>query len=345
MLSPSRVGCLISLLVASGCAGKSGDGGQTGAGQGSGTSAGSSGAQSTSGGTATGNNATTGSGANTSGGSSGVVGPTGSSGIATGAPSGSSGSAATGVGSGSASGVAASGQASGAPEGGSSGTAAEGGATSAGPFTCNLVIGLFTTSQWFSGMMPGGASKTFLMDGVDATRWEGKQTKYAYIEKWLDPTNSVWSLPLTNPCTTNSGTPDRIVFVGFSPGIPADQDYQMYSSESTTEAGWVMLLNSVIATIKMKYPSVKEIDILTMGRAPNNVLCSDNNDVDTIIEPYEDAAYQEVAADSNGFIIVGPKYYVPDCATSYIFANDSDYTTTAANAIATQVAAYYVAHP
>jgi hypothetical protein len=298
-----------------------------------------------SGGPTTGSANTSGSGANASGAGSGVIGGTGSSGTASGAPSGSSGSAAAGAGSGSASGDAASGQASGVPEGGSSGAATEGGASSAGPFTCNLVIGLFTTSQWFSGMSPGGASKTFLMDGVDATRWEGKQTKYAYIEKWLDPTNSVWSLPLTNPCANSSGTPDRIVFVGFSPGIPADQDYQMYSSESTNEAGWVMLLNSVIATIKMKYPSVKEIDILTMGRAPNNVLCSNNNDVDTIIEPYEDAAYQEVAAASNGVIVVGPKYYVPDCANSYIFANDSDYTTTAANAIATQVAAYYVAHP
>jgi hypothetical protein len=342
MLSPSRVGCLISLLVASGCAGNSGDGGQTGTAQESGTSTGSSGAQSAGGGT-TGSDAASGS----SGGNSGVVGATGSSGMASGAPSsGSSGSAAAGAGSATASGNGASGQASGVPEGGSSGAATEAGTTSAGPFTCNLVLGLFTTSQWFSGMSPGGASKTFLMDGVDATRWEGKQTKYAYIEKWLDPTNSVWSLALTNPCATNSGTPDRIIFVGFSPGVPADQDYQMYSSESTNEAGWVMLLNSVIATIKMKYPTgVKEIDILTMGRAPNNVLCSNNNDVDTIIQPYEDAAYEEVAAASGGFIIVGPKYYVPDCATSYIFANDSDYTTTAANAIATQVAAYYVAHP
>jgi hypothetical protein len=52
-----------------------------------------------------------------------------------------------------------------------------------------------------------------------------------------------------------------------------------------------------------------------------------------------------VAAASGGFVIVGPKYCVPDCNMSYIFVNDSDYTTAAANAIATQVAAYYVAHP
>jgi hypothetical protein len=82
-----------------------------------------------------------------------------------------------------------------------------------------------------------------------------------------------------------------------------------------------------------------------MGRAPGNVLCSNNSDTDTIIPTYEDAAYQAVSDASNGFIKVGPKYYVPDCANSYIFANDSDYTTSAADSIAMQVAAYYVAHP
>jgi hypothetical protein len=345
MLSPSRVGCLISLLVASGCAGNSGDGGQTGAAQRSGTSTGSSGAQSTSGGTTTGN-ATSGSGANTSGGSSGVVGPTGSSGLASGAPSGSSGSAATGAGSGSASGVAASGLASGAPEGGSSGATTEGGTSSAGPFTCTMVLGVFVTSQWFNGTNPGGATTTFLMDGVDATRWEGKMQKYAYIEKWIDPTNALWSLPTANPCAVNATTPDRVAFVAFRPGDPAtDQDYQMYAAQGMTEAGWEMLLNSLVATIKMKYSGVKEIDIFTMGRAPNNVLCANNNDPNTVIQPYEDDAFQAVAAASNGLIVVGPKYYVPDCNTSYIYANDSDYTTTAANYIAKEIAAYYVAHP
>ncbi len=345
MVSPSRVGRLVALLVATGCsANSSGEHGQTGSMQASGSNTSGDGTQS---GSVT-SGSTPGSGvageAGSSGGASGAVSATGSSGVTSGAASGA-GSGSTGTGASGASATGSSGQASSGADGGAAGGGTEAGATGAGPFTCTLVVGLFTTSQWFSGMMPGGASKTFLMDGVDATKWEGKQTKYAYIENWEDPTNSVWSLPLTNPCATNSATPDRVVFVGFSPGIPADQDYGMYSKFSTDQMGWETLLNSVIATIKGKYPSAKEIDILTMGRAPNNMLCSNNNDVDTIIQPYEDAAYDAVAAASGGFIVVGPKYYVPDCNTSYIFANDSDYTTTAANAIATQVAAYYVAHP
>jgi hypothetical protein len=345
MRSRSRVGCVVSLLVATGCSASASDKGQSGSAQGAGSSAGASGAESGAVQTGSGASANLGdlSGSAASGG--GVT-----SGGATGNPGGASGSlgesaGTTGAGSGGATaGDAASGQASGASEGGAPVAGNEGG-TSAGPFTCNMVLGLFTTSQWFSGMSPGGATTTFLMDGVDATRWEGKMTKYAYIEKWIDPTNAVWSLTTTNPCTTNSTTPDRVIFVAFSPGIAADQDYQMYSTQGKTEAGWETLLDSVIATIKTKYPSALEIDIMTMGRAPGNMLCANNNDIDTIIQPYEDAAYQAVAAASAGFVKVGPMYYVPDCANSYIFANDSDYTTSAANAIAMQVATYYLAHP
>jgi hypothetical protein len=348
MVSPSQVGRLVALLVAAGCsANNSGEPGHSGSAQASGSSTSGSGTQSESGSVASGSASASGvNGGSGSGGvGSGAPGTTGSSGVTSGAMSGGgSGAATTGASSGDGA-SGSSGQASTGAESGATAGGAEGGTSGAGPFTCTLVVGLFTTSQWFSGMMPGGASKTFLMDGVDATKWEGKQTKYAYIEKWEDPTNAVWSLALTNPCATNSATPDRVVFVGFSPAIPADQDYAMYSKLSTNQMDWETLLNGVIATIKMKYPSAKEIDILTMGRAPNNMLCSNNNDVDTIIQPYEDAAYEAVAAASGGFVVVGPKYYVPDCNTSYIFANDSDYTTTAANAIATQVAAYYVAHP
>jgi hypothetical protein len=45
-----------------------------------------------------------------------------------------------------------------------------------------------------------------------------------------------------------------------------------------------------------------------LGRCPNN------SDVDTIMQLCEDAAYQTMVAASVGFVVVGPKYYVLDCA-------------------------------
>lgn len=305
---------VLSALLALGCSGGNGDSG------GAAPSGGAGGAGGTS---------------PTSGGSSAVAGG-GSAGTMNGG--GTSGSVATGGSAMAGGGVGGGGSTSGGvggASGGSSGSASQGGSAgsaSLGPFSCTLVLGLFTTSQWFNGTNPGGASKTFLQDGVDATKWEAKMQKYSYAEKWADPKNGLWDLQTQNPCAMNATTPDRALFVGFSP-------------MTKNQADWEKLLNSVVANIKTKYPSVKEIDILTMGRAPNNVLCPNNNDADTVIAPYEDAAFEAVAAASNGMVVVGPKYYVPDCENSYIFANDTDYTTSASNYIATEMATYYVAHP
>lgn len=304
---------VLALLVSVGCSGTSGDapgGGASGSpailGGGAGTSS-AAGSQAASGSSSGGSAA----------GSGGAFANAGSAGSTA-----SVGGATGGGGTGGASGGAS----AGTTQGGS------GGAGSVGPFSCTLVLGLFTTSQWFNGTDPGGADKTFLQDGVDATKWEGKMKKYSYVEKWADPKSDLWDIPMANPCAANSTTPDRAVFVSFSPS-------------TKDQPSWEKLLNSVMTNIQTKYPSVKEIDLLTMGRAPNNMLCPNNSDVDTIIAPYEDAALQAVADASHGLIKVGPKYYVPDCDNSYIFANDTDYTTTASNYIATEMATYYIAHP
>lgn len=313
---------VLSVLVSLGCSGSGGDaGGAIGASGAGGM--GAAGAQPTNGGS-----------------SAGSVGASGSSFAGTLSNAGTAGNAvslggtnATGGtgGAGGAGGAGGTGGAS-AGTGGIGSLGGSGGAAGVGPFSCTLVLGLFTTSQWFNGTNPGGASKTFLQDGVDATKWEAKMKKYSYAEKWADPKNDLWNLTTENPCTMNATTPDRALFVGFSP-------------MTKNQADWEKLLNAVIANIQTKYPSVKEIDIVTMGRAPNNVLCPNNNDTDTVIAPYEDAAFEAVAAASNGLVVVGPKYYVPDCENSYIFANDSDYTTTGSNYLATEMATYYIAHP
>ena len=298
---------LISVLLSVGCSGSSGD-------------------------------ATGGLGAAGGGGTQSVAGAQSASGSSSAGFAGASGGAATGAtsGAGTAGNVAtvagASGTGAGGASGGAAGQGGNGGSVSVGPFSCTLVLGLFTTSQWFNGTDPGGADKTFLQDGVDATKWEGKMQKYSYAEKWADPKSDLWNLPTQNACAMNATTPDRALFVGFNPS-------------TKDQAGWEKLLNAVVVNIQAKYPSVKAIDILTMGRAPNNMLCPNNNDVDTVIAPYEDAAFEAVAAASNGLVKVGPKYYVPDCENSYIFANDTDYTTSASNYLAMQMATYYLAHP
>jgi hypothetical protein len=193
------------------------------------------------------------------------------------------------------------------------------------PFVCNQLTGLYTSGQWFDA--------GFEMDGLDGTRWQSKVQKYAYVEKWADPKNGIWNQAIKSACANASDAPDRIVFVIFSPDTKPD--------EPTME----MLINDVIATLKLKVPSAKEIDLLTMSRAPGNVMCSNNNDTWTVVGAYVDQAIQAVASASSGFIKVGPQYFVPDCKTSYSVANDTDLTQSAATAIAQMIAPYYVAHP
>ncbi len=146
-----------------------------------------------------------------------------------------------------------------------------------GPFVCNHVVGLFTTSQWY---FEGGFEQS-----VGDANWQIMWQKYSYITLWANPDS------------------------------------------------------------EMKFPSVKEIDILTMSRAPNNMLCKNNNDPWTVVAPSVDQAIQTVADKSGGLVVVGPKYYVPDCNTSYSFPNDTDFTKSADTFIANTLAAYYKAHP
>jgi len=195
-----------------------------------------------------------------------------------------------------------------------------------------MVLGLFTTGQWCWGFAPGGATMPIIKyPGFDTT-WECKNQKYSYIENWANPADAVWNIKVVNPCAKNDTTPDRVVFVAH------------HQPWNTTQAQWQTLLNMATATIKMKYPSAKEIDILTMGRAPGNMLCKNNNDMYTIISPAEDMAFQAVADASGGLIKVGPQYFVPDCTMSYEFANDTDYTPAAANFLAKTIATYYMSH-
>jgi hypothetical protein len=307
---------VLSLFLSVGCSSGQGRGGQGGQGGIAQTGGGGQGGSAQAGGSGEGGSPQGGASGQGAGGSGGSTGGGGAAGDVAGMGGGSSDGSAGEVGA----------------DVGQSGSGGSG--PSPGPFTCTMVLGLFTTSQWFNGTNPGGASKTFLQQaGIDATKWEAKLQKYSYVEKWADPANGVWKITTATPCATNATSPDRVLFVGFSPDTKHDQP--------TIQA----LLAKVIANIQATFPSAKEIDLLTMGRAPGNMMCPNNSDPSTVVGAYFDQAIQALSDASNGLIKVGPKYYVPDCNNSYIFANDTDYTTTAANAIAIQNAMYYAAHP
>jgi hypothetical protein len=82
----------------------------------------------------------------------------------------------------------------------------------------------------------------------------------SFVEQWADPNDAVWSEPVMSACAPGSTNPDRVIFTGVNWTF-------------TTEAQWETQLTAAVATFKMKYPAVREIDLMTMLRAPNNQVC------------------------------------------------------------------------
>ncbi len=190
-------------------------------------------------------------------------------------------------------------------------------------FVCTLILGAFQTSQWFYGGFSAG---------VETARWEIKSAHNNWTEKWADPQNAIWNLPITSPCATGAATPDRVLLIVyknmFGPPIPP--------------AVWEPEITKDVENIKTKYPSARRIELLTEVRAPNNQPCPGNSSRNIVIAPEIDAAIQSVADKSGGLVQVGPKYYVPDC--SLFMTNITTLVDGGGARVAPQLVDYYKAH-
>ena len=187
--------------------------------------------------------------AGSGGGSAGTGGSTGGSG-GTGGEAGGNETGGADVVDGSSADTAEPGSGGAPADGGEVDTGASTDAPAAGGFTCNAVLGIHTTAEWFDG-----GFETY----VDNARWEIIDNHPGYVANWAIATDPIWSTAPASPCTTNATNPDRVVFNAY-----ADQTVTTY----TTKAEWVTGLTNVVANLKSKYSNLKRIDLLTMTRAP-----------------------------------------------------------------------------
>ena len=164
-------------------------------------------------------------------------------------------------------------------------------APAAVPFICTELLGLGVAGQWwptFEAMM-------------DTAHWEYRSVQMAYVDTWAMPNSAAWQALVQSPCATGAATPDRVLLIVFSTTLNTQQEYVTNTS-------------AAVATIKMKYPGVKRIELLTTLRSPNNQLCA-GKDPNTIVPAAVDAALAAVAkASVGGEVVVGPKIAVTDCA-------------------------------
>ena len=255
-------------------------------------------------------------GAPSTGGSSSAAGGNNQGGSAAGGAAGSAGLSAGGTvegGSGGTGGSGGSNSTGGGPAGGGAG----GGGGGAASFSCTLIIGCYQTSQWYDAGFE---------TAVGNDKWEIKADHNTFTENWANPADAFWNLPVASPCAKDPGAPDRVLFIS-------------YSKTLMTEQAWEMQLSQVMANVKAKFPSVKQVELLGMVRAPNNEMCPNNSNPSTIVKPEQDQALQAVADKSQGMIKVGPKYFAPSC-DSFV-TNNTNLTPAAASAIAPTVAAFY----
>jgi hypothetical protein len=183
-----------------------------------------------------------------------------------------------------------------------------------GPFVCTELIGLYSTGEWWDDGF-------FNALGDLKTRWEGRFSHYGYTYEYARPDSYAWSptnvggvnnVRVTAPCSQNADAPDRIV-------------YQAWSWELTSEKAWIDSLEAALATIRLKRPSARRIDIMTIIRCPLNGWCHsdrpplgpdtdhDAKKQDCHVPAYVDSALAKVAAKHPNLVSVTPKFEAASC--------------------------------
>ncbi|HEV8547360.1 MAG TPA: hypothetical protein VGQ57_00005 [Polyangiaceae bacterium] len=297
--------------TSSGSAGKgSGSGGGAGTGSTSGGAGGSAGS-----GTGTG-----GTGAGTSGGAGAAAGGVGASGGSAGNAStaGATNGGAPAAGAGGAPGGAGGGGAGASPGAGAGGMA--GGSSSTAAYSCNLVIGIDSTSEWFTSGFE---------NQVPSDKWELIYHHPGYVEDWADTSDEVWTLAPTSACTMNATNPDRLIF-------------NIYSETLTTKDTLVAAINKAITNFKAKYSRLQRIDILTMTRSPDNMPCVQGQN-GSIVQQYVDDAAAAVVGAGPPAVIASPKFNAKDCS---VFKDGGPHFTDAGKPIVAKIYGdYYSSEP
>lgn len=126
-----------------------------------------------------------------------------------------------------------------------------GSATAQAEFTCTQIIGYSTTSSWFP------AAEALL----ENRRWQLLYNDGGAVGRWADPNYPGWRNPPISPCAQDSLAPDRIVL---------DVAVNAY----TTNVALVEReIRQAIATIRRKYPSVRQIVLQPEHGGPDHATC------------------------------------------------------------------------
>jgi len=144
------------------------------------------------------------------------------------------------------------------------------------------------TSEWFTPEFE---------KAVGDDRWQAIFRKHTFVQHWADPKHEAWAEPVVSPCGAHPEAPDRVLFVA--------ANWDLKSADE-----WVGPLSQVVSTIKSKYPSVKQIELMTIVRPPGNVSCGDPK---SAVAPFIDEAIAKVSSSFPDLVKAAPKFEAPSC--------------------------------
>lgn len=156
-------------------------------------------------------------------------------------------------------------------------------------FVCTEVIGLTITAEWYSAGFEQLAS--------DA-QFQARTRPHTFVDQWADPAHAAWSEPVTSPCSEHSQAPERVVLFAANWKL-------------TTQDEWTKVLEGFVATAQQRYPALRELDLFTVLRGPQNQSCGDPK---SVVDPMIDAAIASVAAAHPTLVRAAPKLEAPDCS-------------------------------
>ncbi len=159
----------------------------------------------------------------------------------------------------------------------------------AGKQDCNLLLGSDTTSEWFNAGFQSIAGDR---------HWQAIFSPRTLVQHWADPSHAAWTKPVVSPCMHGAEAPNRVVLV-------------VTNFDFKTKDEWLKALTSVVETLKQKYPSSTQIDLMTMFRGPNGASCGNPQNA---VAPFIDAAIDNVVTNYPNLVKAAPKFELDSCA-------------------------------
>jgi hypothetical protein len=159
-----------------------------------------------------------------------------------------------------------------------------------GAFVCTEFVGYSQTTSWYSD--PSGFRS---VTALDQSRYELLWNSGGAVHLWADPAYAGWSNGISFGCAQSSTAPDRVV-------MDVTEDFYLDDPANGGVAGVVTDIRNVIATIRRKYGSVRQIYLQPVVGGPGGSTCTVGGVPvrASVNHPFIDQAIDQVVAGGSG---------------------------------------------